>query len=221
MTTATKPQIRVRLEHDQDTPSPMDDDCQWRLVSFSRRNGNGNPDDYLTVKRDEDTRQITVEPNDELKEKFEAGLGYLLDYFEHGPGTGRWSTHGTGPQCRWDNAQYAGVLLWEHPEDHIGGKTYDERLKDAQGFLESYNDWCNGNCYYYSIEKINYCGSCGQEHDSEDIDSCGGFIGSDHFAEEVSARLQDALEDYPDAEITFRGDAEYIGDYIKTEKDTS
>lgn len=154
----TAPTLTVRIEHDQDCESPMDCDGQWKLYSFSHRHNNyEDPESF----RDEHGN-VKIG----LRRKLDVGLAFLLDYFEHGQGC--WSRSGHGPQCQWDNSPGAGLLIWEHKPSDIGAKTMEARGKDADSFLDVYNDWANGNCYGYVIEDAD-----------EEIDSCWGFIGDD------------------------------------------
>lgn len=206
MMTATKPKIRVTVEHDEDTESPMDWECAWRLISFNRRHINsGDYEDYFDVMFDEDLAKTngrkaatTLEPNNiGLRRKLDVGTAFTLSYFEHGNCV--WSLPGSGPQCQWDNAEFAGLLLWEHSPKEMGAKTYKERAKDAASFLKQYTHWCNGECYWYKIEKIT-------EDDEEEVGACGCFIGDENIKEAVAEELL-AYKDY---------EIEYAGDYAWT-----
>jgi len=219
MTTMTEQvKLRVKIAHDHDTQSPNSEgpgeDGEWTIISFSNRHINyEDPYNYFNFDNGS-LNPIT----DELKQKLENGHAHLLDYFEHG--LGKWSRHGHGPQCQWDNAQYAGLLVWNHKPEDMGATTYEDRAKDADNFLERYSDWCNGNCYGYIITKINHCDSCGQEHDSEELDSCWGFIGDD-IEHGIAEALNYILKDYPDAEIEYTGDGAFHGDYVELNRDTN
>ena len=167
----------VTLHYDQDAECPCDNDCQWKLVSFNHRHINyQDPDKYLEVRDGE-----VVGANIGLRRKLEVGTAFILSYFEHGEGA--WSLKGEGTQCRWDTAQIAGVLLWEHPVNEMGSKTYEERAEDARKFLEVYNEWANGHCYGYSIEE-EVTLPCGHT-ETKDLDSCFGFIGDDYMLDQV------------------------------------
>lgn len=175
----------LTIEHDQYTESPADDCCQWRLVSFNPRHRNHkDASDYSPLPIG-------------LRRKLQVGLAFVLDYYEHGGSA--WSLAGRGMQCPWDTSKNAGLLIWDHTPSEIGAKTYAERAADASRFLDTYNDWANGNCYYFSLE----------DGDGEHLDSCGGFIGLEHLADTINEHLSD------DDEIIVRGSCSDLAQYMK------
>jgi hypothetical protein len=186
----------VRIEHDQDCESPAECDCTWHPYSFN--NHHINHRDY------HDFFDDNGKPKLWLRNKMRVGLAFILSYHEHG--LGLWFIQGTRwtPDAQWDTADVAGVLVWEDPPDHIGGKTYAEREKDAAGFLQEYTDWCNGNCHGYIIEKATHCDEC--DHDGEEIDSRWGFIG-DYIAEAVREALPD---DATEENTAIEGDGAFL-----------
>jgi hypothetical protein len=191
MTTPTK-RYTIRIEHDQDCESPADMDCQWKPYSFSNRHVSHMDPDTLAEDHyfdDENgDEQHEYRPRQDIAAKLESGLAFWLDYSEHGLCS--WNSAGSGIHCTWDSSRKAGILIWEHTEDEIGGKTYEDRERDAAGFLAEYTDWCNGNCYGYVIESTGEdCPHCGQSPEPEDVDSCWGFIG-----DYVTEALADALD---------------------------
>ena len=190
----------VRIAHDQDTESPAEFDSQWRVYSFGRRHVNyRHPGDFF------DGNGC---PKLWLRNKLRTGLAHVLSYFEHGVGI--WSLRGTGPQCRWDSVDVAGVAVWEHPPSYLGGKTPDERAADCAAFLGEYNDWCNGHCYYYTIDKTDSCPTCAAEVRVELVDSCGGFIGE----KAVAGAIRESMpEDATPENTEVRGDAAWIAEY--------
>lgn len=165
----------VTIETDPDTACPMDHDSQWTLVSFNQHSIHyTDPDTYLKPGID----RGAVLRTKKLVRQAEAGLLFQLQYYEHG--AGRYDIKGEGPQCQWDTAPYAGVLVWRHPAGDLGPKTFEARAADARVFLETYNAWMNGECYDYCIT----------DAAGTDIDSCGGYYDdyvNDAIAECLSA----------------------------------
>lgn len=181
----------VEIVHDQDCENPTSWDGQWTIYSFSNRHTNyRNPDTF----RDEDGNLLP-----ELVEKLENGLAFIVDYFEHG--LCRWSISGTGPQCQWDNSRGAGIVVWEHSPEDMGAKTWDERKADCTRFLESYSDWCNGNCYGYVITQV-------IDESETEYASCYGYIGDDVLAGIASSLPAGTTVD----DVEFIGEFAYIGD---------
>jgi len=187
--------IKVTIEPDSDCENPVNDDSTWTLISFNRNHvGYESPDNYLEAKYDSSRsgtnvkERTSIEPaNITIRNKMKAGTAFKLDYFEHGNSV--WSLHGEGPQCQFDTSRHAGMLLWNNPVKDMGYKTYEDRQKDARNFLKYYTSWCNGETYWYKIEKM-------VDGEWEEIDSCGGFIGVDTIKEAIT----DAVRIYKNIE---------------------
>ncbi len=159
--------LTIRIEHDPFMEDPSDDDLQWKLYSFNTRNTNFKEPSELGLGED---GKIT---NPGLRQKLKVGLAFFLSYYEHG--NCMWMIADgpipAGVEFQWDGTRVAGLLIWEHRPDEIGGKTREDRMKDAAGFVDTYTKWCNGEGYGYAVLKP--CGSCGK--DNEVLDSCYGF----------------------------------------------
>jgi hypothetical protein len=169
MTSSPKATKILTIAYDQGAEGP-DSMCDgWKVISFCRRHSNfEHPDKYRTCKP----------ASLGFYRKLETGLAFWLSYYEHG--LCRWSMRGEGPQCRWDSVDVAGVLLWTSDPAGLGAKTYEDRAADARRFLEEYTEWCNGHCYWFSLETP-----------EQQLESCGGFIGADQLAEAVNEALED------------------------------
>lgn len=173
--------LLVHVGYDDDTESPSDREAGWgfRLISFGRRHVNHeDPSKFFG----DNGRPVLW-----LRNKLKAKTAFFLSYYEHG--LCRWPLSGEGPHCQWDSVDVAGLLLWE-------GKAKDlhplpqPRVAAARAFLEEYTDWCNGECYWYSIEDADT---------GEEVDSCGGFIGWD--------AVREAITEYTEGELVrFVGD---------------
>lgn len=175
----------VRIENDSDCENPCDYDGAWKIYSFSHRHINyRDPSDFLLP---------SGKPRIEFASKFRHGLAFPLQYFEHG--LCRWDISGHGPQCPWDSVRFAGVAVWEESPANIGAKSIEDRQADCQRQLDAYSDWCNGHCFYFSIE-------C----NDETIDSCGGFIGDDVLMGIRESLPRDATEE----NTSFSGDGDYL-----------
>jgi hypothetical protein len=193
----------VRIEHDPDVEAPESGYDGWRLYSFNTRHLSHKGVDELF----EDGK-----PTLALRNKLRAGLAHFLSYYEHGQCC--WmlahAPHPAGVEFQWDGVRFAGVAVWTGEPSGIGAKTPEERAKDCQLFLSAYTDWCNGNCYWYSIRRMRECPECGHEEVEEDLDSCGGYIGD----EDVAEAIKEALPDDATAENTkFTGDGAWLVQY--------
>ncbi len=170
----------VKVRSDEDIANPAEFDHNWRVVSFNSRHYNyEDPEKYLTLRGTKDGpfdgRYVDAKDIG-LRSKLRAGTAFILSYFEHS--SCKWSLRGEGPQCRWDNTEVAGLLLWDHAPGDMGAKTYEDRAKDARGFLENYTDWCNGWGMGYEILIVEE-DEDGEETETGDLDSCWGFYNSD------------------------------------------
>lgn len=164
--------IRVFVEHD-DSPENPSDYSGWKVFSFSNRHRNfTHPDKLGLGALGPDNKPIVHNPG--LRRKMDVGLAFLLSYYEHGPC--QWSLMGHGPQCRFDSVRIAGLLVWGQPPQDLGPKTYAEREKDAEQFLQTYTNWCNGWVYGYRFDDP-----------SNKIDaSCYGFYDLDQMFREIA-----------------------------------
>jgi hypothetical protein len=176
----------LTIGYDHDTESPCDYDG-WKLYSFHPRH-----------KREKDQEEFKTIG---MRRKFSVGLAFVLDLYEHSGSA--WSLSGSGMQCQWDTSRGAGVLIWEGKPGDIGAKTYDDRAADATRFLETYNEWANGQCYWFSID----------DGDGNPIDSCGGFIGLDSLREAINESLGE------NDEIIVRGECKDIAEYMRLKGD--
>jgi len=188
----TLPPVTVNILPDYDAESPCDGDG-WTAYSFSRKHGNFKHPDELGF--DEGR------PTEELQTKLKAGLAFILDYFEHGNCV--WSLGGTGPQCRWDSVSGAGLLIWEGDPDDMGAKTFEDREKDAKGFIERFTEWCNGSVFGYSID----------DPDEKIDDSCFGFYDSD-----LDYMFSEIREAVGERKVVFAGTCRDMADYHWKEK---
>jgi hypothetical protein len=183
----------VTLYNDECGEDPSDWDGQWKLYSFGRRHRSF---------KDPETFFPDGEPTLAIRNKLRAGTAFVLSYYEHG--NCLWSLAGTGPQCRWDTVQRAGLLVWEHKLADMGAKTYEAREKDARSFLETYTAWCNGEIYGFNVEE-RVLMPCGHT-EIRPLDGCGGFYGND--LSYMKEQIMEALEGETDIEV--KGDASFL-----------
>lgn len=163
--------LRVDCDSDCEDPSNF---AGWKLVSFNRRHGSyESPYNYLVLNKD----QELVGANIGINSKLRAGTAFVLSCHEHG--SIHWALQGEAFNCPWDTAQVAGILLWTQDPSNLGAKSYTDRQKDARAFLRIYTNWCNGWCYWYSLETEN----------GEHVDSCGGYYGIG----DVKSAIKEAL----------------------------
>jgi len=193
--------LTVHLEHDADLECPNDMDCEWRLYSFGRRhNSYVNPETIgLSLEQEDDGTPKVV--SRKLRTKLKNGLAHWCSYYEHG--NSEWFRKAGNIPCgvefRWDGVRFAGILIWEHKASEIGGKSYEDRAKDADGFLRRYTSWANGEGWYYRVEDEN----------GKDIGSCGGYDDSDYMLSEMVYLLVGR-------EFEVVGDADYLGNKLRT-----
>lgn len=182
--------LTLTVEHDPDTPNPVDHDeydQAWTFVSFSRRDSAyKDPCQYIQGRNQYGE---VIPANIGIQRKLQVGTAFLLSNYSHG--LTNWYLKGEDPmKCRWDSTDVAGILLWEH-DPKLLPKTYEEREKFARAIVEEYTKWANGETYWYCLDR-----------EDEQIESCGGFIGY----EELNREIQSLLKDYPNEEIQLKGD---------------
>ncbi len=203
-TTQEKLKIVVRVEHDQDTESPLEHDCFTLLSGFK------NSEKFMN------TFDEFMEDDDRIPgEDF-----WMLSCYRHGGES--WSLLNEGYQCRWDTTKHAGVLYLDNPKERdqwknvkVDGEQWTS-TDAARSVLNTYNRWLSGDCWWYRIEfekETHVVGSCPRcnTHDVdwydrhlEEVDSCGGFIGLEHALDEIQSSLAYQF----DGETVPRGDAD-------------
>jgi hypothetical protein len=186
--------LRLTIQHDSDVGVPWEEcDGSWRVISNDPREFTYEaPESYFTIG---------------FRRKLAVGLAFPLSKYEHG-GV-EWSIAGCGQQCRWDTTRNAGFLVWDYKPSDMGARTYEDRQKDAEGFLTVFNSWVNGECFWYKLERVEECSHCGHDVVVEELDSCGGFIGSDHLFD----ALREVMGAYPGEEYEFAGECKWLAAY--------
>lgn len=153
-TTTTPARVRVVARIDDFAhDNPFTDDDAIEIVSFNRRHRNyADPDDYQLVRNEYgDLSSECVG----FRRKLATGTAFILSAYQHGQIV--WSLQGSGPQCRWDTAQVAGVLTLDPKVGLTGDETtpeerYDARRKAAETICRVYTEWCNGSIYTIAVE---------------------------------------------------------------------
>jgi hypothetical protein len=216
--TKQKLRIVVRVEHDQDTESPLENDCFKMISAFQ------GGERFLNT-FDEFMRDANRMPGEDF---------WALSCYRHSGEA--WSLLGEGHQCQWDTTREAGVLYLENPKERdqwkdvkVDGEQFTS-TDAARAVLETYNRWLSGDCWWYRIEveeetnAEGCCSKCGTpdvnwyERSLEEADSCGGFIGLEHCLDEIESSLKhvaDGVTDKSRYEFEICGDEAgqaYLGD---------
>ncbi len=188
---------KLKLVYDQGVEDPLEHG-DWRTVSFSTRIGNyEDPDKYLNPSLGFDTATAKTLG---YRRKMEVGTMFILSCYQHG--AVQWGLKGETHQCRWDNANIAGLLIYEGDTKDLP-KGYEAREKMARSIIEAYTQWCNGEVYGYRLTKDGYY-----------IDSCFGYYDKESIIDAVMHHTKGS------ADIKIKGKASYLidkSDLIKQE----
>ena len=191
----------VKIWPDHTEAPHKDADGMWKPYSFST--GHSNYKHPRDIGFEQTGALLT--PNIGLRRKLKVGLAFYLSYFEHG--SCRWMLKNgpipPGVEFQWDGVRLAGLLVWEEPPENMGAKTYEDRMKDAQQFLDVYNAWCNGETYGYTVEvyKLRYSPVQGKYYDrlsdyrhDEPLyaDTLGTYYGWDDLKSGIAESLKTA-----------------------------
>lgn len=168
--------LTLEINHDPDVEPPDSGYDGWRLVSFGKKHSNYEDPAKYVRSFDRRTREVTP-ANIGLARKLNVGLAFWLSFYEHGQG--RWDLKGEGPQCPWDSAPLAGILIWTGKPGDIGARTLEDRAEDTRDFLDSYNAWANGETYWFRLTE-----------NGEEIESFGGLIGAEALSEVIGEELK-------------------------------
>lgn len=148
--------LKVKIAYDQDTENPNADEDYIKVYSFCTRHVNFmHPDEVPT--------DAMVIP---------------LSYYEHGLCLWKLKDDANGYpfDCPWDSVPCAGVMVLPEEFKDLSAEEVKTR---ARAWIEYYTQWCNGECYYFTVE-------------DEDgvLDSCGGFVGTYGLKEEIESIIK-------------------------------
>ena len=178
---ALKP-LQLRIEYDNDRPEDFIAEDGWKLYSFNRTHNSYKDPEKIGLSLDRDEDGLPIVEDEELKEKLTNGLAWWLSYYEHGQCL--WFIRNTpappGVEFRWDGRSLVGILIWEWKPEDIGGKTREERMTDAEGYLKTYTSVMNGEVYCWML----------QDGAGDTIESCGGYIDVDDMFDCIRAALK-------------------------------
>jgi len=165
---------------DDQMENPSDEDG-WTVYSFNRRHASfKDPDELGIGPPDKDGNPTITDPG--LRSKLRAGTAFFLSYYEHT--LCLWmimdGRHPAGVEFTWDGCRIAGLVRWEQELENLGPKTYSDRMKDAEGFIENYTHWCNGWVYFVNLT----------DPEGNDIENSGPCYGVDK-AEKVAEEMLD------------------------------
>ncbi len=186
--------ITVNIEPD-DSPEDPSEWAGWRMYSFSDRHGSYKDPEKLGLSLSQGPDGIPIIQNPGLRQKLDVGLAFWLSYYEHGSCV--WALLDQAPKCRFDGTRIAGLLIWSQKPEDMGAKTYETRTKDAEGFLKTYTNYCNGEVYGYRVDD--------PEGKIEDA-GCWGFYELDHMFREIK-------ETTGNREVVFGGRASDLAQY--------
>ena len=158
--------INIKIIHDQDCESPVDNDCLVSMALFHNRYTLPNTHD-VSAEHFSSWDEIEQHIHDHLKAPVILPV-YMLDHSGQAFST-------TSFNDRWDSGQVGFIYATRDSiKECFGVKRITQELKDRvskqlESALEEYNVWQSGECYGYQIE----------DEDGEVVDSCYGYIGRD------------------------------------------
>ena len=167
---------RISIHPDEDAPNPLNNWSEMgTILSLNRRHHNFDPAGI----------EAAIETNPDA---------VRLSYFEHGRCL--WSVAGEQPascRCPWDAVPFAGLWL---PDSEIlvsaaryGGRTRRIFMRTrANQACAAYSQWCNGEIYGYTVERMAACPALSVEQ-AEMIDACWGIFGRRECLDEARASV--------------------------------
>jgi len=180
-----KYQLEVSYDHDTESPN---DYGAFNVISFNSR--------HVSFVHPDDIDESTILAP--------------LSYYEHG--LCKWMVGEStvaDPYGGFDTVDFAGVIVYN--EANGGDRSWftdmgpKEQRHILDGVAAEYTAWCNGECFYYTLNEIHGCESCGQV-EFKHVDSCGGYIGSDSFSDYINSEVLFGIDP---ADVTVVGEAEY------------
>lgn len=171
--------LKITLEYDLEAENPCEI-YDLTVHSFSPKHINYMSPEKVGIYSDFDgdpelsSRDENGKPN-KYKKLFDSGFLFPLSCYQNG--NILWSLKGEGPQCRFDTAPIAGIIILD--KDKWKGRHWKTKEDVARSFLKIYSDWCNGLVYQYRIE----------EQDGSLLDSCCGYYDARIMFSDISVAL--------------------------------
>jgi hypothetical protein len=92
-------------------------------------------------------------------------------------------------------------ICWTPEFEKVTGLTYNKVTEsDMEGTFDLYGYWAWGDCYGFKVINKTTCDHCGETHE-EELDSCWGFYGNDHFKSGLVEHVRHQFEDLSDEEF--------------------
>jgi len=166
----------IKIYFDDWTDSPLDDEGLAHFALFHRRYDLPNDTSI-----DSDCFNSWGDMEAEIYKQYDVLECLSVSMYDHS-GVHIYEGH---PTCPWDSGRIGFVFLdkqevrkWYNVK-RISRKTKEKAVACMRAQLKGYAAYVNGETYSYTIE----------DSEGDIVDSCGGFIGSDH---EESGLLEDA-----------------------------
>jgi hypothetical protein len=167
------------IGYDEDAEDPRAWDNLWTILTWARHAHYGDshqyqcPDDFVDEMKEKygpdcfhDSEEVIILPIIKY-EHSGVSLSYRNDIYPYND--------------RWDAGQIGWAYVTKEKYKEFCQEANDWKknaIKNLEAELETYNMWLSGDCYYFLIVKEMKCPHCGVISE-EQIDSCGGFYGTD------------------------------------------
>ena len=160
--------------------TPVDEDEHRRIAR--RIEAFGNPPSAIEL-----ANALREDPEEEPLGEPLIGLSvYVYEHSGVAISTRPWT--GRAQHAEWDSGQSGFIYITRKTAlDWQGGKRLtkaklDRVYKSLESIVEEYGKWCNGECYYYTVEDEN--------GDTIDDLGCGGYIGHEYMMEEARSSVK-------------------------------
>lgn len=165
--------FRIQIEYDQGGWNPRDDCNLGKIVAFHPR--------YDFVNESNMTREEAVE----FYENSSRDEWIMLPIFmyEHGSIGFNTDRNSYPYNCPWDSSHIGFIYLEVETAKEEYGNKYDRDkvVEYLHNEVITYGQWCNGEVYYYSVDKAIDCENC-HNREYKPIEGCGGYIGDWDYA---------------------------------------
>lgn len=167
---------RLLVEPEQDPESPRSWDNMCKIcVRDHRRYSFPNELEFDFDAEDQADKETQA---DKIRDMWV----FPLSYYEHGPGSSRFSLGSSEAVCQWDGVDGVGFIAV--PKGNFPDEK--EAYAQADGEIDTYNRWLRGEIYDATVQVAKAFtkewsdGSVEYGWDWESAESCGGFFGYDH-----------------------------------------
>ena len=176
----------IEIDYDELIDNPRDWDNLSTMIFFHKRYDLGDKHDYNA-----DDFTGWNEMRNQLIKDFDPAVISYVHMLDHSAlSFSMQSFNGRSPYAHWDSGIVGFILITretmrkEYKWKKLTSKRQEKLYQYMKGELETYQAYCNGEVYYYTIN----------DPDDDFVDSCGGYYDTDEMLSECKSIIDNIVQ---------------------------